>query len=182
MRHATRHAWLVTAVLVAACGSAATPGAAGTAPDQGGQDANPPVDAPAAGNAGGVVAPAIADALYASGTAHVDVSGQRTLTTDAALVPGASMTTGGATLLLFGAGEGQEAVVISVSNGPDTGLAMTVTAPQLITGGDGSSGCAFELTRNDDSGLTGTFTCRGISTVGLDLATVDVNGTFTAER
>jgi hypothetical protein len=83
---------------------------------------------------------------------------------------------------MYGAGEGEGAVLVSISNGPDTGLAMTISAANLITGGDGSTGCGFELTRNDQSGLAGTFSCRGLSTVGLDLATVDVSGTFTAER
>lgn len=182
VKHATRHAWLLALVLVAACGSATTPGStAETALDQGGA-ANPPAEAPEAGNAGGIAAPAIGDASYTSGTAHVEVTGQRSLSTDATLVPGASLTAGGSTLLLYGAGEGQEAVVISISNGQDSGLSMTITAPSLITGGDGSSGCAFDLSRNDDSGLTGTFDCRGLATVGLDAATVDVKGSFAAER
>ena len=175
------HRWLLVAVLVAACGSSATPGSTTEpAADQGGQTANAPDDAPAPG--GGVVAPSVADAIYMSGTTHIEVSGQRTLTADATLVPGASMTTAGTTLLMYGAGEGQEAIVVSIANGPDTGLAMTINAPQIITAGDGSTGCAFEITRNDDAGLAGSFTCRGISTVGLDMATVDVAGSFSAER
>ena len=178
MKRQTRHAWLLSAVLVAACGSAAPGSTAETGPGDGNQAVDSPTDAPAP--AGGIDAPAIADALYMSGTAHVEVSGGRSLTMDATLVPGASMSTGGTTLLLYGAGEGQDAIVISISNGPDTGLAMTITAPQLTTGGDGTSGCGFDVTQNDAAGLAGTFSCRGISTVGLDTATVDVSGAFSA--
>jgi hypothetical protein len=183
MTHAIRPTWLLALVLVAACGSPATPpSTAETAADPGGQAANPPAEQPEPGNAGGIVAPTIGDASYVRGTAHVEVTGQRTLSTDATLVPGVSLTAGGTTLLLYGAGEGEETVLISISNGPDTGLAMTITAPSLTTGGDGSTGCAFEISRNDDSGLSGTFNCRGLSTVSLDTATIDVNGSFAAER
>ena len=180
MKLGTRHAWLLVTVVVAACGSVAAPGSTrDSAAGQAGQAVDVPTDAPVP--AGGVNAPAIADALYMTGTAHIEVTGGRSLTTDATLVPGASMTTGGTTLLLYGAGEGQDAVVISISNGPGTGLAMTITAPQLTTGGDGSTGCGFDITRNDATGITGSFSCRGISTVGLDLTNVDVSGSFTAE-
>ena len=51
--------------------------------------------------------------------------------------------------------------MISISNGPDTGLAMTITAPKLATAGDGSTGCGFELTRNDQSGCHRNVQLRG---------------------
>jgi hypothetical protein len=181
MKHRTRHTWFLAAILVAGCGSATPPGAtADAAQGQGNAAVGSPADVPAAG--AGVEVPTIMDAMYTSGTAHIEVTGGKSLSTDATLVPGASMSTEGTTLLLYGAGDGQQAVVISISNGPDIGLAMTITAPELTTGGDGSSGCGFELTRNDDTGVTGSFSCRGITTVGLDMATVDASGTFSAER
>lgn len=150
--------------------------------EQGVNTTSPPDAAPEGGNSGGVVLVDIADATYTTGTAQVEVTGQQRLSADGTLLPGASLTNGGTTLLMYGAGEGEDAVVISISNGPETGLAMTISAAALITGGDGSSGCGFEFSRNDERGLAGTFSCRGLSTVGLDTATVDVSGTFTAER
>jgi len=183
MKHATRHAWLLATILVAACGSPTTPGSTvGTAPDQGGQTANPPVDTPSAGDAGGLVATDIEDATYTGGAIHVEVTGGKTLTADATLVQGASMTVEGTTLLMYLAGEGQDAVTVSVSNAPDIGLAMTISSAAVITGGDGSTGCAFDITRNDNSGLGGTFRCSGITALVFDMATVDARGTFSADR
>ena len=104
------------------------------------------------------------------------------MTADAALVPAASLTAEGTTLLMYLGGEGQNAVTVTVSNGSDIGLAMTISSASVITGGDGTTGCNFELTRNDSSGVGGTFQCRGITSLGLDMATVDASGTFTADR
>jgi hypothetical protein len=188
MNHVRRIALVMAVtILVAACGGSST---APAALDGSGSDATPPEATAAGDNSGagggdagaaGQAIPDVADALYMTGTAHVEVSGQRTLTADAGLVPGASMTTGGTTLLSYSVGEGQDAVLISISNGPDIGLAVVLIAPSLTTGGDRTTGCAFDVTRNDSSGLAGTFACRGLSTVGLDLATVDIEGSFSAE-
>lgn len=133
--------------------------------------------------AGGTVqAVTIADALYASGSAHVQVSGGKQLTMDAPLVPGASMTTGGGTLLLYSSGEGENASVFSIANGGDGGMGFTITSPGIFTGADASSGCAIELTKNDAAGVEGRFDCRGLSTVGLDQAVIDVQATFSAVK
>ena len=182
MKQTTRHAWLLATLLLAACGAGSTPASTATPPDQASQPTDPPVEAPAPGNAGGIAAPAIDDAMYTGGTVHVEVTGGKTLTADAVLVQGVSMTTEGTTLLMYLAGEGQDAVTVSISNGADTGLAMTISAAEVITGGDASTGCAFDLTRNDSSGLGGTFRCDRITALGLDTATIDASVTFSADR
>lgn len=185
MQHFARAALIMSLVAVAsACGGAAstptvdgsTPGSTGTNVEQAAQTAE------AADGGGAVQAVTIADALYNTGSAHVEVSGGKQLTLDAQLVPGASMTTGGTTLLAYAAGEGENTSVFSISNGADTGLAFTLTAPGIVTGGDGTTGCAIELTKNDGSGLEGRFTCRRLQAVGLDLTTVDISATFSAAR
>lgn len=123
----------------------------------------------------------IADAGYTRGSAHVEVSGGRQLVIDGQLLAGMSMTTEGTTLLMYPAGDGSSGVLFTVSNGADTGLAFTVTGPDVTTGGDGTNGCAIELTKNDASGLAGQFDCRGLDAIALDAPKVDVRGTFTAE-
>lgn len=172
------------AAVVSACGGSASTatvdGSASGSTDTNAEPAAQGAEAPAAN--GAVVAVTIADALYSTGSAHVEVSGGKQFTLDGQLAPGASMTTEGTTLLLYSAGEGENASVFSISNGADTGLAFTISAPGIITAGDGPTGCAIELTKNDGSGLEGRFTCRGLQTVGLDQAVVDVSATFSAAR
>jgi hypothetical protein len=166
--------------LTASCGGSASgpaTGAAGPSGDTSGEA----VDAAPTSDAGGTVeAVTIADANYTTGSAHVEVSGGKQATLDSQLFPGVSMTTEGTTLLMYAAGEGENASVFSIANGADTGLAFTLSSQGIVTGGDGSTGCAIELTKNDGSGIEGRFTCRGMQTVGLDMTAVDVSATFSA--
>ncbi len=167
------------AAVASACGgtaSTATDGAA-TEPDAGA--AAQTAEAPAPSAAANAVT--IADAAYNTGSAHIEVSGGRQLVLDGQLLPGMSVTAEGTTLLMYPAGDGSSGVLFTVSNGADTGLAFTVTAPEVTTGGDATNGCAIELTKNDASGLAGTFDCRGLDAIALDTPKVDVRGTFTAQ-
>ena len=178
----------IIVVAAAMAGSAAACGGSSSAPSTGvtasstGTGEEQPAGAPPPAAGGAVEAVSIADGVYSGGSAHVEVSGGKQLTVDAPLVPAASMTTEGTTLLMYAAGEGENTSVFSISNGADTGLAFTVTGQGVFTGGDSSSGCAIELTKNDASGLEGRFACRGLQTVGLDVATIDVSATFSATR
>lgn len=169
------------AVLTTGCSSSSTGNA--TDPTVVASDDGATIDPnePPAGGGGGGDVPVIEDATYTGGTAHVVVSGQKSVTVDAPLVVGASVTVEGTTLLSYHGGDGQDAVTFSVTNSPDTGPAIIVTTAFLITGGDRSTGCTIELTRNDGSGVSGTFACSGLRSV-VDQATVDVNGTFSANR
>ena len=96
------------AVIAASCGgssSPAPPGESSPAPADDGTTASTPVGGD---NPAGIVLAEIADASYTSGSAQVEVTGGRTLSADATLVGGVSMSTGGTTLLMYGAGEGEE--------------------------------------------------------------------------
>lgn len=169
------------AAIAAACGG--TPGAtteARGAESIDGVGEQPATTANPADGGGSVEVPTIPDATYTSGDAHVDVSGQRQLTVDTQILSGVAFTSAGSTLLLYSSGEGENLVSFSVSVNPDSGPAITLSAPNLVTGGDPATGCAFEFTKNDASGLGGTVRCAGIPTVGLDQATVDLNATFSA--
>ncbi len=177
---------LVAILSLAACGGGGSGG------DGGNGDATSPTatlageeptTAPAAGGGGGDV-PTIADGVYMAGTAHIEVSGDKSLTVDAPLVPGASITTNGATLLYYVVGEGEDAVSLNVFVTSDSGPGINLTSAAIITAGGPDEGCRFEFSRNDGSGITGTFTCSdlvGLSPGGLEQPTVDVKGTFSAD-
>lgn len=139
-----------------------------------------PTAASGVGNGGAVEAVAIADAAYTTGSAHAEVTGGRQLTFDAQLLPGVSMTTEGTTLLMYPADQSGNGALLSISNGSDTGLALTITGTDVSTGGDTTTGCSFELTQNDAAGLAGRFECRGITSIAPDMPTVDVRGSFSA--
>jgi hypothetical protein len=163
-----------------ACGGSASGPTSGAAGPSDGTSEESVGGGPTSDGGGTVQAVTIADANYTTGSAHVEVSGGKQATLDSQLIPGVSMTTEGTTLLMYAAGEGENASVFSISNGVDTGLAFTLSAQGIVTAGDGSTGCAIELTKNDGSGVEGQFTCRGMQTVGLDMTAVDVSGTFSA--
>ena len=175
---------LAVATILTACGGsgspAATPGSVAS-DGQGDTGAGAPSEAaPAPG--GNVEVPTVAEALYQSGTAHIEVSGGRQLTADAALVPGASMGLSDGTMLaIYQFGEGQEVGTFSVSINPDTGPAVTLQAPNIITGGDSATGCAIEFTKSDATGVAGTFRCANIdSLTTLDVTKIDMSGSFSA--
>ena len=170
----------VLAGLAASCGGSASGPATGAADPSGGTGEEAAGGGPTSDGGGSIEAVTIADANYTTGSAHVDVSGGKQVTIDSQLYPGVSMTTEGTTLLMYAGGEGDNASVFSIANGADTGLAFTLSAQGIVTAGDGATGCAIELTRNDGSAIEGRFTCRGMQTVGLDMTNVDVSATFSA--
>ena len=171
-------------LLVVACG-----GGAGTGTDPDGAadgDQGGAVESQAAEAPGGGDLPDVADGAYTGGTAHIEVTGDKTLNADLALRshhvhhggrrdrPGRS--TRAANRIL---------IHTIVAFGTESGPAFSLTSPVVFAAGGLEQGCAFELTRNDASGLAGTFTCRGLdgmSAEGLEQPKVDVVGTFTADR
>lgn len=176
---------LVSAAMLTACGGSGSPATtAGPAASEGQGDASgqggPSEAAPAPG--ANVEVPTIAEALYQSGTARVEVSGGRQLTADAALVPGASMGLSDGTMLaIYQFGEGQEIGTFSVSVNADTGPAVTLQAPNIVTGGDSATGCAIEFTKSDATGVAGTFRCTNIDSLStLDVTKIDMSGSFSA--
>lgn len=170
----------VTLIAAACGGSSAASAAGGAAPGSPDGDEPAAETSQAQEEAGTVQSVTIADTNYNTGSAQVEVSGGRQLAFDGQLLPGLSMTTSGTTLLMYPGGEAGGSV-FTISNGPDTGLGFTLQAPDITTGGDATSGCTIELTRNDTSGLAGQFDCRGLLSVSADMPTIDVRGTFSAE-
>ncbi len=178
---------LLALLSFAACGG----GTGGSGTDGGGDGTNSgetaagetPTQPPAAGGGGDL--PDIADGLYAAGTVHLEVSGDKSLNVDLALIPGASSTTNGATLLFYGSGEGQDATALTIVLEAEAGPGFNLTSPVVLSAGGRASGCRFEVTTNDGSGLEGTFSCSGIDGMvagGLENPQIDVRATFSADR
>ena len=97
---------------------------------------------------------------------------------------GVSVSPGGTTVITYQGGTGNDTVAFAISNNPDTpdaGLTFSLSTTTWVTGGDGTTGCHIELTRNDASGVAGQFTCRGVQVIaGSGVATADVTATFSA--
>ena len=182
---------LVLALLVLLSFAACSGGTGGGGTDGGGDGTNPgetaagetPTQALAAGGGGDL--PDIADGPYAAGTIHLEVSGGKSLNVDLALMPGASSTTNGATLLFYVSGEGQDATALTIVLEAEAGPGFNLSSPVVISAGGRAEGCRFEFTRNDGSGLTGTLSCSGIDGMvagGLENPQIDVRATFSADR
>jgi hypothetical protein len=185
MRPVTLRPALVLALagFLMACGSGNPASTAGPAASDGqgaagGPDASVEAAPAPAANA---ELPEIVPATYQSGTAAIEVSGGRQLSAEAVLVPGASMAFDGTMLAIYSFGEGQEAGTFSVSVNLDTGPAVTLQAPNIITGGDAATGCAIEFTKSDATGVAGTFRCTNIDSLSsLEVTKVDLSGSFAA--
>lgn len=180
-------------LLLASCGSSTPGGAAGSAPvvpsvAAASNDSESPTDETqpsAGGGGGGGSIPTIADGRYKGGTAHIEVSGDVNETLDAALSPVVSITTSGLTALTYSTGSATTQVVVNVVFNPDTGPAISYQSAKVLAAGGVSEGCHVELTKNDASGLAGTFSCSGLEGLApgaVDPAKVDLKGTYSADR
>jgi len=170
-----------------ACGS--SPGASGdTGTESQPADASEPVadattDGGGGGSGGGDI-PTIADAMYMTGSVHVEVSGDKSQTVDAELVGGASGTFSGQTILTYIVGEGQEAVTVGISVSAESGATIAFSSAVLVAGGGADQGCSFGLDKNDAAGIAGTMSCSGVEglTTGLETPIVKIEAAFSANR
>ena len=182
-------------LLLASCGSS-TPGTAGgsasvnpSAPAASNDAASPPDEtvAPSVASTvgGGGTIPTIAEGRYTAGKSHFEISGEASETVDADLAAAASVTAEGLTLLSYSAGSGATGVVAHVVFNPDLGPSISYQSAKLVTAGGVPEGCHVELTKNDASGLAGTFSCTGLDALvpgAVTTTKVNVNGTFSANR
>ncbi len=177
--------------LLSACGGGSSGGGDGGVADGSDGDATSvaatpageePTPAPAAGGGGDV--PAIADGTYTGGTAHLEVSGDKTLVADLPLQTITSTTVGGFTLLTYSAGDGEANVSLNVVVDPEAGPSINLSSAVVFSVGGREQGCAFEFTRNDGSGVSGTVACSDLESMsagGVEHPVVDIHGTFTAD-
>jgi hypothetical protein len=185
--------FLASITLFAACGGGTKPaGGGGSESDATVTDATTTEDSGGGGGGGngttgGAVQdiPTIADGYYKTGTAHVEISGDKGQTVDVELVGAASGTFTGSTVLQYVAGEGNEGVSVVIGLDQATGASVGFTSAVVVAGGGPEQGCSFNLDRNDASGIGGSFACSGLAAMSpgaLTTSSVTLAATFTANR
>lgn len=186
-RHPSIHALVAVslmAVVFAACGGGS--GSATEAPQAGATDepaagaSNVPA-APAPGGGGDL--PTVPDAPYATGSAHVEYSGDgQQGTIDAQLAPGTGITLNGFTSLMY-LDPADAGSSIQIVLDPDVGGTLSLTSGTLVAAGGRAEGCTFEVTTADASGVAGSFSCQdiaGFADGGSQAVKLDATGTFEA--
>jgi hypothetical protein len=183
---------MASVTLLAACGGGATPaGGGGSETDSAVTDVTTSEDSGGGGGGngsnGGAVQdiPTIADGYYKTGTAHVEVSGDKRQTADVELIGAASGTFTGSTVLQYLTGEGSEGVSVVIGFDKEAGASIAFTSSVVIAGGGPEQGCSFNLDRNDATGIGGSFACSGLAGMSpgaLTTNSVNLAATFTANR
>jgi hypothetical protein len=184
-------------ILIVACGGSATPAAnapltsaGGGVPNAsatgGGGATGAPTNPPGGGGGANAGIPTIADGTYASGTAHVEISGGRNDTFDVDAASG--ITAGGNTILAFTGADNQKVVQLSFlapGQGTPGGLSVATNVSNAVFAMAGTWGgeCQVKITRNNSSGLSGEFSCKDApGLAGVIGGKFNIKGTFAAER
>ena len=196
MSTAARPRWLglmATALITFACGSSGTaatatpsaPAGQASAPGHTAAAASQATEGPAAtdsgGSSGDVIQrdlPKIVDGAWTKGTAHIEVTGGRSVTFDA---PGSAAGVGGTGVLTFINATASQSFTASVSNAEQSGL--SITSGTFVAAGTGGQECQLKITRNETAGLAGEFSCSNAlaaeSTTGQTF-NVNIRGSFSA--
>ena len=176
----------VLALLAAACGSSGTatkaPGIPTIAPGGGGSTQAPGVTPAGGGGGGGGTAgiPQLANGGYTKGQAHIEITGDKAFTYD---LTGVGFATGGSGALTYTDSTKNVSTNLVFADQGSSGLA--IVTPDLIAGGSWGTECKESTTRNDGSGITGSFECDNVQAAapgGLTAFHVTVKGTFSADR
>jgi hypothetical protein len=191
-------ALLAAVLLLAACGSDSGDDAADAAEDGGGdasvlddtQDDGESDDGgddgesdDGGGDAGGGgvsgdTPEGFVEAEWATGTAHIDVSGDIDMAVDYAQ-GGGYTATDQMSLSFFGT-DSNEALGVLIQ--PGGGGGITWGTGQMAAGGQYPSGCDIGLTKNDATEIAGTFLCEDVPGVdGATNVTVTLEGTFSVK-
>ena len=180
---------IASLTIVAACGGGSTPAGGGSGTDSAVTDGTTTEDSGSGGDGttGGAVQdiPTIADGYYKSGTAHVEITGDKSQTADVELVGAASGTFTGSTVLQYIVGEGNDAVSVVIGLDTESGASVAFTSAVVVAGGGPEQGCSFKLDRNEASGIGGTFACSGVAAMSpgaVTLSNVNLAATFSADR
>jgi len=124
------------------------------------------------------------DGSWTAGAAHLVVTGDHNVTADLALIPFASMSAEGTTVLQYGSDTVQ--VFLSISIEP-AGVAIVITTEQFI-GGSGTTTdtpCAANFARAEANAVEGSVSCASavvISTGGAINQHINLQASFTATR
>jgi hypothetical protein len=120
--------------------------------------------------------PDLVDASYASGTAHVEMSGDNDASAD--FTTGGGFTGQGTTFISFSDGTGAQQLTISIgSTAAESGISATFDG--VSTGGAFGDACSIEVTTNTASEVAGHFSCDGIDAINQStVLSVNLDGTF----
>ena len=122
----------------------------------------------------------IADAIYATGSAHVEVSGDVDRSDD--FGAGGGFTESGMTSLTFNADE-QHLLGIAIEDGGKGG-GISFTTKDFATGGAFPDQCKLDVDENDASSFEGSFECNDVPAIedNTRSRTVNIAGTFAVHR
>ena len=174
-------------LFTSACGGSSKPAAKSSDNTPTGQNSSSSQSTDSSSNGGGggggtIAGGGVVIGNYSQGSAHVEISGGRSESTDFNAAGGA--TTPDGTFVSFTSGDGQNSMTITVSPKQDeTGVAVSING--LTTGGAFNDKCRIDVTKNDASELTGTFTCTGVDGVSgsqVFQGNLNVTGRFSAKR
>jgi hypothetical protein len=107
----------------------------------------------------------------ANGSVTYQISGDYTASGELQFVPlGASTYADGGWVAYFAETSGTGSAVIQLNTNPATPMVNFGSSEMTVIGTE-ASGCTFNFSRNDSSGLAGTFECRGVMGAKIDTAT-----------
>lgn len=132
------------------------------------------------GGGGGSDAAQLAQGSWV-GSIRFEISGDVDVSED---MPGTGITQGEFSLLTFAAEDGHAGSQIGLGTGSEAGAAVLVSSEEFYGGGEIGKDCTLTMSRNDESGAEGSFSCKGVRGLngGTDEVVVDIEGTFTMAR
>lgn len=186
MRSFLRHCGAIVVVVLAApvvgagCGGddddSAAAGATGAkAEDTSKTTEKAPDDGDGASSSKGGDLPSLGDASYATGTAHVTISGDKDASYD---LLGGGATTGGFTTLSF-RDDATGATLAIVWGDSESDPAVALAGADFAAGGTIGKECSVSVDKSDAASVAGEFECKGIPGVsGVQELKVDAKGSF----
>ncbi len=132
------------------------------------------------GGGGGGDAPQLAQGVWV-GSIQFEISGDVDVSED---MPGTGITQGEFSLLTFAAEDGHAGSQIGLGTGSEAGAGVLVSSQEFYGGGEIGKDCTLSMSKNDESGAEGSFSCKGVRGLngGTDEVVVDIEGTFTLAR
>lgn len=123
--------------------------------------------------------PDIKAGAYASGTVHIEITGDKDIEVDA---EGGGIAQEGFALLTYQNDDASVQIAFSSAEGDAPG-AVALTTSEIVTGGEWGKDCTVSLDQSDGE-VRGEFSCDEVDALvpgSLDELHVKLKGTFTAE-
>jgi hypothetical protein len=151
-----------------------------SADDASADDASADSDSGSQSGGGGGDAPQLAQGVWV-GSIQFEISGDVDVSEE---MPGTGITQGEFSLLTFAAEDGHAGSQIGLGTGSEAGAGVLVSSEKFYGGGEIGKDCTLSMSKNDESGAEGSFSCKGVRGLngGTDEVVVDIEGTFTLAR